>query len=533
LITEPAARGKFLDYNGKVLADSVLSYDLVVSPQEIKNKTQRRMVFEKLSSILGVSAGQEEAIYKKNYIAPFADVPLAKNIDKDLAFKLEQMDLDLPQVLIKSQPKRRYIYKEATTPVLGYLGEINREELKNLREYGYSPQDIIGKSALEKSLDKILRGEDGGMQIEVNNRGYQVAVLSRKDPKAGLDVRLTLNADLEEFAYNLLSGKKGAIVVLDPNDGRILTMISSPSFNPDIFTKESNEEAVRLLLTDESAPFFNRATIGQYPPGSIFKIVTMAAGLESKKIYAGLAFYCPGFYQLGNKRFNCWKSQGHGWLDLKGAVMHSCNVYFFKAGQKIKQELLSHYAYIFGLGRQTGLSVLPEAKGLVPDKSWKRRIVGENWYEGDTINFSIGQGYVLITPLQAAVMISAIANNGKLLRPYIVESIGSQKAAKPQVHPLPISSGTIDVIKNDLRSVVESPEGTGMLARVEGLSVSGKTGTAQVIGHSSHAWFVGYAPSENPKAAIAVFVEGAGYGGEVAAPIAGAIFKKMKQLGML
>jgi penicillin-binding protein 2 len=531
LVCEEAARGKILDYKGRVLADSVLSYDLVVRPQEIKNKTQRRKVFEKLSPVIGMSVEKQEAVYKKNYIAPFADVAIVKDIAKALAFEVDEMSLGLPEVAIKTNPKRRYIYKEATAPILGYLGEISKEQLEDLREYGYRPQDIVGKGGLEKGLDRILRGEDGGMQIEINNRGYQITVLSRKDPAPGTDVRLTIDADIQECAYSLLTDKKGAIIVLDPNDGRIMAMASSPTFDPDIFISKGQGEAVRLLLSDEDAPFLNRATTGQYPPGSIFKIITTAAGLESKRISTDTAFYCPGFYQLGNKRFNCWQAEGHGQLDLKGAIIHSCNVYFFKAAEKIGQEPLSHYAYMFGLSRQTGLGILAEAKGFVPDKNWKRQIVGENWYEGDTVNFSIGQGYVLITPLQAAVMISAIANSGKLVQPYIVGSVGAARVAKPRARPMAISPRTIDEIRNDLYAAVEA--GTGILARVEGLGVSGKTGTAQVVGHSSHAWFVGYAPSENPRVAVAVFVEGGGYGGEVAAPIAGAIFKKMKQLGLL
>lgn len=533
LVPLEPTRGKIFDIKGKVIADSVLSYDLVVRPQEIKNKKEKYSVLNRLSSVLGKSVDSLEAAYKKNYRAPFADVPVAKNISKDLAFKLEQMNLDLPQIAVKTKPQRRYVYKEATSAILGYLGEIDKEQLAQLMPYGYRRQDLIGKSGLEKTLDIFLRGEDGGFQIEINNRGYQAGVLGFKSPKAGTDIRLTIDADLQEYAYSLLSPRRGAVVVLNPNDGRVITMVSSPGFDPDIFSSPDVVGDINAILNDPSNPLLNRAVQNQYPPGSIFKVITTTAGLEIKRIKESTTFYCPGFYSLGGRRFGCWKKEGHGRLDLYGALQQSCNVYFFKAGEKIKQEPLTAYAYLFGLGRQTGIDLPGEAKGFIPDKTWKRRAIGENWYQGDTLNFAIGQGYVLITPLQAAVMISAIANNGKLVQPYVVESVGGNSLKKPRFKPLPISASTIKIIQKGLNSVVKSDSGTGILARVAGLSVCGKTGTAQLENQTSHAWFIGYAPSENPKAAIAVFLENGGYGGEQAAPIAGAIFKKMKQSGMM
>lgn len=534
LVSQEAPRGKIFDSNDRVIADSILSYNLVIKSQELKNKRQRLTAFDKLSPALGGSVESLEAIYKRNYIAPFADTPVAENINRELAFKLEQMNLDVPEAAVKTTPQRRYLYKEATAPILGYLGEIDKEQLLALKEYGYRQRDIVGKSGLEKTLDRILRGEDGGMQIEVNNRGYKEAVLSSKEPKAGKDVRLTINIDIQQYAYDLLDGRKGAIVVLNPQDGSVISMVSSPSFDPHIFFSAERRYAIKTLFSDESAPLLNRAVQSEYTPGSIFKIVTVTAGLETGKISSGTTFFCPGFYFLGRRRFGCWQKKGHGRLDLKGAIQHSCNVYFFRAGHKIQQEALAYYARMFGLGRRTGIDLAGEAKGFVPDKNWKRRIVGENWYDGDTLNLSIGQGYVLMTPLQAAVMVSVIANNGKLIQPYVVESVAGVKVGLPHIRAMPISSNeTIQIIKKGLNMAVESPGGTGIWARVDGLNVSGKTGTAQIMNDSPHAWFVGYAPAEEPKAAIAVFLENGGYGGETAAPIAGAIFKKMKQLGML
>jgi len=534
LVPEDAARGVIFDAKRRPLVDSTLSYYLVASPQVLKNKKEKARTLDKLSLVLGMSLYQLEAVYKKNYTAPFADIVLMKDIPRELIFKIEQMNLDLPAVSIKPKPQRRYVLKEAGAQVFGFLGEIDKAQLTQLTQYGYRRQDLIGKSGLENSQDLILRGEEGGMQIEVNNRNHQVGILSSKAPVNGTDIQLTIDADLEAFAYEQLKGRRGAVVLMDPNDGRILAMVSSPSFDPNMFISGSDsDQKIRSVLSDKDTPLVNRAIQNQYPPGSIFKIVTTAAGLETKRISeSATVFYCPGFYMLGGRRFNCAETKGHGRVNLRDAIKKSCNVFFFKASEKIGQAPLSYYTNLLGFGKGTGVELSGEVKGLVPDKSWKRRVMSDNWYDGDTLNFSIGQGYVLISPIQAAVLISAIANNGKLVQPYLIESIGGAKIKRPLPRQLPISLRTIDIIKDALYSVVESDEGTGVNARVGGLSVSGKTGTAQVTGRISHGWFVGYAPSENPKVAIAVFVENGGYGGEVAAPIAGAVFKKMKQLGM-
>jgi len=534
LVPEDARRGNIYDAKGRALADSALSYDLVISPQEVRNKKEKARTLEKLSLVLGIPLHNIEVIYKKNYTAPFADVVILKNISRELIFKIEQLNQELPAASVKPKPQRRYMLNEASAHVLGYLSEINSEQLARLTQYGYRRQDLIGKSGLEKAFDMILRGEDGGMQIEVNNKNFQVAVLGSKPPKNGMDLHLTLDADLQACAYSLLAGRRGAVVLLNPNDGSVLSMVSSPAFDADVFTKAEDSDKIRATLRDVSLPLLNRAIQNQYPPGSIFKIVTSAAGLQTKKILPGsTVFYCPGFYALGGRRFYCDEKEGHGKLDLLDAFKRSCNVFFFKAGEKIGQDSIASYAYSFGLGRLTGIELPGEVKGFVPDKNWKRRIIGENWFDGDTLNFSIGQGYVLMTSLQAAVMVSVIANGGKLVQPHMVDMIGNTKVKTQPLRQLPISIRNVDIIKECMFNVVQSEGGTGAYARVEGLNVSGKTGTAQVTGHPPHAWFVGFAPSENPKAAIAVFLENGGYGGDQSAPIAAAMFKKMKQEGML
>ena len=236
LVSQEAPRGEIFDIKGKLLADNILSYDLSLAPQELKNKQERLKAFDRLNAVFDVSVKALEEIYKKNYIAPFANVTILKNIDRQSAFKLEQMNLELPAVVVQPRPKRRYIYSEATAPILGYLGWIDKEELARLKPYGYDRQDLIGKSGIEKILDRYLRGEEGGMQIEVDNRGYEAAILSSKKPKSGLDVRLTIDADIQTYAYNLLKDKKGAIVILNPQDGRVISMVSSPSFDPNIFS---------------------------------------------------------------------------------------------------------------------------------------------------------------------------------------------------------------------------------------------------------------------------------------------------------
>jgi len=525
LVPQEAARGNIYDTNNGLLADNVLSYDLVIMPQEFVSRKERSDTLKKLSVILDMSYSGIEAVYKRNYNAPFTDIVILKNISKDLIFEIEQMRFDLPAVSVKPRPHRRYVLGPATAHILGYLGEIDQEQLTRLTQYGYRRQDSIGKNGIEKILDMFLRGEDGGMQIEVNNKNFQVGVLSSKPAKSGRDVKLTIDARLQEYAYKLLDSRKGAVVLMDPSDGRVFSLVSSPGFIADDITP---------ALNDKTKPLLNRALQSQCPPGSIFKIITATAGLDTGKISAEKPiFFCPGFYTLGGRRFNCWDKDGHGWVNMKEALKHSCNVFFFNAGQVIKIEPIIAYARLFGLGRATGIELPGETAGFIPDKNWKRRVQSESWREGDTLNFSIGQGSILITPIQAAVMVSVIANRGKLAQPYVVESIGNALIKRQPPKKLQISEYALNIVRDAMESIVQSAGGTGIMARVPELNVSGKTGTAQVSGKMSHAWFVGFTPSDNPKAAIAVFLENGGYGGESAAPIAAAMFKKMKELELL
>jgi len=286
-------------------------------------------------------------------------------------------------------------------------------------------------------------------------------------------------------------------------------------------------------LKSKDYPLLNRAIQSAYSPGSIFKIVTASAGLESSKINRNTVMDCRGAYALGNREFACWIEEGHGPLDLRHALMGSCNVYFYKLGKMLGEFEIARFAYQFGLGRPTGIDLPGETSGLVPDRRWKRAKTGEQWYEGDTINLAIGQGYLLATPAQALVMVNAVANEGGVITPYIVHSIDTVQMQGPRIKDIGVSKKNLEVVKRGLFMAVDRSAGTGIRARVPGLKVAGKTGTAQAGSGEPHAWFTGYAPADDPKVSLVIFLENGGYAGEEAAPIAGKIFRKLRDMKLL
>jgi len=525
-----AVRGSIFDRMGRVLAKDELAFDLAVIPQELSDKDA---TFKMIGKALSVPVVNLNSKYRKGYLAPFAEVALVKDLNRDEAFKLEQMSLDVPCVVVRPKPRRHYAYGKSSSHVLGYLGMINRRELSRLKPYGYTGQDLIGQSGLEKTLDTYLRGEDGGMQIEVDHRGRQIRVLGKKVSSKGKDVMLTIDAQLQAFIYSLLGDRGAAVVVADANSGEVLALVSSPGYDPAIFITSSKQHLLSKLLNSKKYPLLNRAVQCSYSPGSTFKVVTAACALELRKIAPHSVFDCMGAHRIGNRDFACWIKGGHGPQDLKHAIMHSCNVYFFKLGQKIGEKELARFAYLFNFGKKTGIDLPGETMGLVPERRWKRSRLSESWYEGDTANFAIGQGYVLASPLQVLQMICAIANGGKFVHPYVIKSIDTVEVGGTRTRSLGLSDTTLSAIKKGLSMAVNDKGGTAIRARVSGLEVSGKTGTSQVAGSGPHAWFTGYASSGKSTVGIVVFFENGGYGGEVAAPVAGKIFRKMKEMDMI
>lgn len=525
LIPFQGLRGTIYDRNGLAIVENRLSFDVVIIPQEVEEADR---TYGRLAQVLGISQGRIESLVKKGYFAPFAPITIASDINKDTAFRLEEMKQELPGVLVQSKALRWYVYGERTSHLIGYLSLINSEELERLRDYGYSISDLVGRSGVERLYDGYLKGKDGGMQVEVDAAGRLVKVLGNKNPTKGRDITLTVDAKLQAYTADCLAGYKGAAIVMDPNNGDILAFASSPMFDSNIFIDPNENDVAVELVRAGSRPLLNRAINGQYPPGSTFKLVVATAALETKKITPHTTFVCAGKYMVGNAEFDCWKEGGHGPQDLEQAITHSCNIYFYNVGRKTGADIIAEYAQRFGLGKPTGIDLVGESSGLVPSPAWKRAKKNENWYEGETVNFAIGQGHLLVTPLQMARVVSVFANEGSLPRPHLIKKIGDTEVSLPKPKAVNVSKNTLDLIRSAMRQVVDSDEGTGQRARVDGVAVAAKTGTAQNPQGEAHAWFVGYAPADKPKVSMVIIIEHGGAGGYIAAEMAKKILEFMR-----
>ena len=510
LLNISAPRGNIYDRSGKLIAGNTLSFGVFIVPQEADDIYAE---IEKLSRILGVSKSLLERNYKRNKTASFAPCELTRGVSKKAAISIEESRLEMPGVLVKEIPFRNYYYKEAFSHVVGYTGEIGQLELELLKPYGYNIKDLIGKDGVERFCDRMLRGKNGGMQIQIDNRGRQVKVMSYRKPKDGRDVYLTIDADLQKLVYSLFNGEKGAAVFMDPHNGEIFSLVSSPSYDPN--------ESLSVAMRTEESPLLNRAIMGVYPPGSIFKLVTSMAALESKSVTPDTGFVCTGKINIGKDTLNCWNKDGHGYVDMEKAIAWSCNVYFCHAGLLIGADKITEYANLFGLGKRTGIELFGESSGFVPSKEWKRQEKKEIWYPGDTANFSIGQGDLLVTPLQIARIVASIANGNSLVQPHVLKRIGDAGLTTLKTELLRFAKEDIDVIRRGMRMAIEDPDGTGNRASSKVVSISAKTGTVQIgPGIRPHGWFVGFAPSEDPKICFVVFLENGGSGGDAPADIA-------------
>jgi penicillin-binding protein 2 len=400
----------------------------------------------------------------------------------------------------------------------------------------------IGKYGIEVQWEDVLRGVDGGRQIEVDAIGREVKPLRSVEPSPGNSLSLTVDLDVQQAAEAAFKDKNGVCIAMDPKTGRILAMVSKPSFDPALFAGNVSPEDWKSLMENPFHPLQNKGIQGQYPPGSVFKIITAIAGLESKIITPKTQFTCSGVYPYGNRDFRCYKEGGHGTLDLHQAIVQSCDIYFYQLGLKVGVDRIARVASEFGLGKKTDIPLPHERAGIVPSSSWKQKRLGAPWYSGETLSLAVGQGYITATPLQLVVLMSAVANGGKLHLPQVVEKVTNIEGTTLREFP-PVETGRVTVseetllfIREALRGVVNEPHGTGGAAAIKGVDVSGKTGTAQVVGMAQdfkkgdmdrmpvklrdHAWFVAFAPFQDPQIAVAILVEHGGFGGAVAAPIA-------------
>ena len=547
LQTIEPVRGLIFDRHGHMLADNRPAFDLRVTVKDAKPLDQ---TLTKLGNYLNLPADEMEAgINRLRHVTAYKPVTFKQDIGRDALAVIETSRYDLPGVDVNVKTLRHYINNQAAAHLLGYLSQINARELEKVKDAGYAAGDFIGKFGTEKAYENYLRGKRGGRQVEVNARGQVVKVLKTVEAHAGLNLYLTLDLALQKKAETLLQGVSGAVVAMDPNNGHILALASSPSFDQNLFVSGMSHHQWQTLTLNPMRPMENKAVQGEYPPASTYKIITAIAGLEEKVIDTTTSVFCPGHYRFGNRVFRCWKRGGHGWVTIKEALAESCDVYFYQAGEKLGVDRLAWYAKASGFGTPTQIGLDREASGLIPTAAWKKKRFGIPWMGGETLSVAIGQGYNLVTPLQMARLTAAFANGGTIYQPLIVGSIRDHAQAiisesKPKVAgKLPAGQETMRIVRDGLWEVVNGAKGTARSVRLETTEVIGKTGTAQVVGRragmppgeaerflhlKAHAWFVAYAPAQQPEIAIAVLVENGEHGSSVA-PIARELIRTYQQ----
>jgi len=506
IVPTDGARGRILDRNGIILADNRISYHVGIVPQDVEDKNA---LFAYLGQVLDRPSNFLESQFERRRIAPFAPVILSQAISRELAVKIEEEKFIYPGLVVQRGYERYYPFNDSGSHILGYVGKIDEDELGDNHRYGYTPLSLVGKTGIEKWYDAFLQGESGGRQIEVDSRGTQVRLLGLKDPLAGNDLVLTIDQRAQNAAQEFLRGRRGGIVVMDLASGNLISMVSSPSYDPNAFSDKSRGDDLVSYFNDSLTPLLNRTVSGLYPPGSVFKIPVALAAIQLHKITPSTTFECPGYMMVGKRKFGC--SHVHGVQDLEAALAHSCNVYFFHTGLLVTPPIIGAFAKAFGLSRRTGIDLPFEAKGKIVTGASTDRA----WYAGDVLNLSIGQGYTLVTPLQLTVMMAAVANNGVILRPRVVKQVGGREVPVMDFSKRPLirlRDETWQVVQKGLKAVVDDPEGTGHdLKEISGMTIYGKTGTAQSVrSKPNHAWFVGYAKSSKASIAFCVFLE---YGG--------------------
>jgi penicillin-binding protein 2 len=544
----PGTRGMIFDRKGQLMVDSRPSFDLLFVPED---SPEPETTLRYLSRVLG---GDEDELLnilgESKGRPPFGEIVLRKDVDWRTVVAVETRQFELPGVALRIRPRRSFVNNSIAAHLLGYIGEIGPKQLEALKEKGYKMGDELGQFGLEKSWEEHLRGRSGGQQVEVDALGRRVRTLGEIQDVPGHNTYLTLDRDLQETAYGALEGKQGAIVALDVRSGAILALVSSPAFDPNVFARGISGEEWHALIKARLQPLNNRAINGQYPPASTFKIVLALAALEEGLIQPETRIFDPGYHVVGNRTFRDWKKEGHGWVDLNKAIVESCDVYFYQLGQRIGIDKIAKYARLLGLGDKGGVALDDEKAGLIPDSEWKRKRFGQPWFPGETPSVAIGQGYVTVTPLQMANLMAAVGNGGTLYRPWFVRRVESldgtliREYGPEKIRSVALKENTLKHVREALRDVVNSGAGTGGRAKSTLIEIAGKTGTAQVAEMRGgfvkseqlpyeirdHAWFVAYAPAENPEIAVAVLVEHGGRGGAVAAPLAKMVIEKYVSL---
>jgi len=528
-----APRGILFDRAGLPLADNRPAFTLVVVPREVPDLGA---LVDRLAALLQTPASElRDRLARVSADSPWP-IRLSRGLTLEEVARIEEWRLELPGVTIEVEPQRAYPGVRFAAHVLGYVREASDQDLARS---GLRRGDLVGQSGLERLHDEHLRGRDGGEQVEVDAYGRMIRILDRREPVPGAHMWTTIDRRIQQAVEDALGARAGAVVVMDPRNGDVLALTSHPAFPVERFSRPLDRETWLGLVQDPTRPLLNRAVQGLYPPGSLFKIVLAAAALQSQITTPFDRLPCPRQWVFGGRPYHNWEDHDRGALTLHEALQFSCNTYFYQLGLKLGPEKIVQMAEAFGLGRGTDSGLTGERGGLVPSPAWKREALKDKWHPGDTVSLSIGQGLITVTPLQMARMMAAVANGGTLWKPRLVTRVAS--ADGRLVHEeAPRIQGRVEmapVIFEFLREALGAvvAEGTGKQARVPGVSVGGKTGTAQTHEFKSdadrkrrdqdHAWFAGFAPLDEPQVVVVVFAERAGLGGQVAAPIAREVLK--------
>jgi penicillin-binding protein 2 len=552
----PAKRGLIMDRTGKILADNQPAYTLevdrvVMKPLLKADKGRREKLFGFLSQVLRLPAPEIAARWEKSskgvpMTRPFT---IAEDLSMSQVASIQAQSIAFPEVNVVPVQKRNYPYNTMAAHVLGFIGEVNEKDIRQNAELEQG--DLIGKRGVELMYDQYLRGRGGAEYWEYDADGRRLSeyVPARKQPVPGDNIYLTVDFELQRRAeqYFIENEMVGAAVALDPRNGEVLAMVSSPAYNPNVYSRRFTPEVYKTIQSNPFKIELNRAIQGLYSPGSVFKVVMAMAGLSEGVVVPDTHFGCGGSGVFFGRRFRCWKREGHGSVDVERALMVSCDIYFYNTGARLGVDKIKEYANKLTFGEISHIDLDGERAGLVPSTEWARTKQHRKWYPSETISVSIGQGPLIVTPLQVANMTAAVANGGKVFQPHVaryvdrVQTDGSYKRFRVPsrvIHEVPLSPKALQEVRQGLWDVVNAQGGTGGNARVEGLNVAGKTGSVQVIAYSGwikatslpfkfrdHAWFASFAPADNPQMVVVVFVEHGGAGGADAAPLARLLYE--------
>ncbi len=549
-------RGRITDRTGRPLADNQQNYRVLLVSE---NTQSVEGTLDALQQIIDLNSKERRRILreiKRN--RSFVPVTVRENLNWTDVSRIEINTPDLPGVIIDVGESRFYPYAGEFSHVIGYVAPVSPKELTGdpLLEL---PGFRIGKAGIERIHDLALRGAGGNSQVEVNAYGRVIRELERNEGLSGSEVRLTVDMELQRYTAERVAEHSASVVVMDIHTGEVLTLLSSPSYNPNHFNQGLSSKQWNDLISNPRSPLSNKSIGGQYSPGSTFKMIVALAALEQGIITSETKFFCSGKMQLGNATFHCWRKNGHGSMDCSNAITQSCDVFFYETAKRLGLQRIAEMARRFGLGDPLGIDLPSEHGGLVPSNKWKKATIGSSWQKGETVILGIGQGYILTTPLQLAVMTAQLANGGNKISPHLTKRlIGSDGSIEnipaSMGDPLKLSSSNVNLVRDAMINVVNHPRGTAFRSRIKqtDMSMAGKTGTVQVRRISKaerelgviknrdlewkerdHALFVGFAPIEQPRYAISVVVEHGGGGSSVAAPIARDILQYAQQLNLI